>query len=124
MSTGEKRIRHIVGSPGDWFQIQIERLTDQNDRIVMSRVCAWAVVTYEHSTDSVSDLVEGIDSNGYGHGDDYLDYFYVYGTDLAPNGKSWLAVFNETPSFNWGLKDISHIPIPTDRKPAQAPESE
>ncbi len=79
----------------------------------MSRVCVWAVVSYEPSS---ADLIEGIDSNGYAHIDEHLDYFYVYGDDLAPNGKSLRTVFNETPSFNWGLKDISDLPHPIDSK--------
>jgi hypothetical protein len=59
--------------------------------------------------DKIRDWVEGVDSNGNGHVDDNMDYDYVHGDDLAPNGKSWRIVFNETPSFNWGLKDISEL---------------
>jgi hypothetical protein len=116
MSATEKRIKCIVAPSGDWFRIQIEHVSGEEDHIVMSRVCAWAVVSDELSSPGIEDSIEGIDSCGYGHTDDYLNYFYVYGEDIAPNGKSWRTVFNETPSFNWGLKEIADLARPTDSK--------
>jgi hypothetical protein len=100
-----KRIKQIEVSSGDWFVIQIEHLGDRKKRCLMSRVAVWAVVTEE----AMDDAVEGIDSAGFGRVDHFCDYVYVHGDDLAPNGQSWRELFNETPSFNWGLKDISEI---------------
>jgi len=106
----EKRIKQLVPASGDWFKMNIEHLDGNKKHIVMSRVCAWAVMTHEPpSLDKIIDSIEGIDSDGYGHVDEDLDYVYVHGDDLSPNGKSWRTVFNETPSFNWGLKDISEL---------------
>lgn len=99
----EKKSAHnewprIVPPTGDWFQIQIEYW--RNDRrCVMSRVLAW--------TSTRETFIEGITSCGYGHVEDSLDYYYVHGDDTSPIGKTWREVYNETPSFNWGLKDIS-----------------
>ena len=100
-----KRIKKIEAPSGDWFAIQIEHLGGGKKRCVMSRVAVWAVVTEE----KLDDAVEGIDSIGLGHVEDRLNYFYVHGDDLAPNGLSWRDLFNETPAFNWGLKDITEI---------------
>ena len=106
----EKRIKQMLAPSGDWFRLTIEHLEGEKKRIVMSRVCGWAVLTYDPpAPDKIRDWVEGADSNGYGHVDDNMDHAYVHGDDLAPNGKSWRAVFNETPSFNWGLKEISEL---------------
>jgi hypothetical protein len=105
MNRPYKRIKQIEAPSGDWFAIQIEHLGGGKKSWVMSRVAVWAVVTAEAS----DDVVEGIDSIGLGHIEDRLDYFYVHGDDLAPNGMSWRDLFNETPAFNWGLKDISEI---------------
>ena len=112
MSETERRIKQIVPPTGDWFQIQMEHLGDNKDRVVMSRITAWAIIAYEPSPSGMLDSVQGIDSDGYGQDDDHFSYFYVHGDDLAPNGKTWLTVFNETPSFNWGLKDISDLERP------------
>jgi len=106
----EKRVKHIVAPSGDWFKIQIERIDAEKKYMIMSRVLAWAVMSYEPAQeDRITDSIEGVDTNGYANSDDDLDYYFVYGDDMAPNGKSWLTVFNETPSFNWGLKDISAL---------------
>jgi hypothetical protein len=61
------------------------------------------------TAEELDDAVEGIDSAGFGQVDGFYDYFYVHGDDFAPNGQSWRDLFNETPSFNWGIKDISEI---------------
>jgi hypothetical protein len=104
------KIKQIIAPSGEWFRIQIEHLPERKAYLVRSRVCAWAVMTYDPpSPDRITDWIEGVDSCLYGHVDEDLHQFYVHGEDLAPNGKSWLTVFNETPSFNWGLKDISEL---------------
>jgi len=106
----EKRIKQLITASGDWFQLTIEHLERGKKHIVMSRVCGWAVMTYDPpAPDKIADWIEGVGSIGYGHVDENMDYDYVHGDDLAPNGKSWRTVFNETPSFNWGLKDISEL---------------
>ena len=105
MNRQYKRIKQIEALSGDWFVIQSEHLGGGKKRWVMSRVAVWAVVTEEE----LDDAVEGINSIGLGHVEDRLAYFYVHGDDLAPNGMSWRDLFNETPAFNWGLKDISEI---------------
>lgn len=107
-----ERIKQIIAPSGDWFRIVIERvdIPAKRTRIVMSRVTAWAVVSEEPpSPDKVTERFEGIDSHGYWHLDEDIDYEYVHGDDIAPNGKPWRDVFNETPSFNWGLKNISAL---------------
>jgi len=105
MADLEKRIKEIVAVSGDWFQIQVEHsVEDNSDRLVMSRVIAWAVVSYGPTHHE--ELFQGIDSNGLGPSEE-LQYVYVHGDDLAPDGRAWRVVFNETPGFNLGLKDIS-----------------
>jgi hypothetical protein len=100
-----KRIKQIEAPSGDWFTIQIEHRRGREERCVMSRVAVWAVVTAE----AADDRVEGMNAIGSGHVEERSDYFYVHGDDLAPNGLTWRDLFNETPAFNWGLKDISEI---------------
>jgi hypothetical protein len=94
-----KHIKQIIAPTGDWFRIHIERANIPAERtyLTMSRVVAWAVVSEEPpSPDKIPERFEGIDSNGYGHLDEDTDYEYVHGDDVAPNGKPWRDVFNET----------------------------
>jgi hypothetical protein len=99
------QIKQIIAPTGDWFQLQIESLPEGEDRIVMSRICAWAVMS------GGNEWVEAVDTDGYGR-DEHFVYFSVHGDDLAPNGKTWRIVFNETPAFNWGLKDVTAVARP------------
>jgi hypothetical protein len=102
----------IIAPTGDWFRIQIERadIPEKRTFLTMTRVVAWAIMSNQPpSLDEISERFEGINADGYPHlEDDYgVQYEYVHGDDIAPNGKTWRAVFNETPSSSWGHKDIS-----------------
>lgn len=110
----------IINCTNDWFRIsvehssmrkgldnmmnQIEKGDFDTTRCVMSRVIHWAVKTTENG-----DFFEGIDSIGSDHDDGFIDNYYVHGDDISPIGKTWKQVFNDTPSFNWGLKVIPNF---------------
>ena len=96
---------------GDWFVIATESLQGKPPRHTMERVVAWAVVKDVNEDGSDASLrsqrIEGITTSGCGEIHDHMDYSYVYGSDLAPNGKTWLELYNETPHFILGFKDVS-----------------
>lgn len=106
-------IKQIIAPTGDWFRIQIERadIPERNNIITMTRVVAWAVVRDEPRSpeDINQDRFEGVNADGYLHFDEDIEFEYVHGDDIAPNGKAWRTVFNESPTFNWGLKNISAL---------------
>jgi hypothetical protein len=103
-------IKQIIEPTAAWFRIQTEHVEGKTFHS-MSRVVVWTVVSDEPRTPdhSTQDRFEGIDANGFGHLEDFIEYGYVHGDDIAPNGKNWRTVFNETPSSSWGYKDISAL---------------
>lgn len=97
--------QEIVPCSGNWFQISIEYFGPiKPSRCVMTRVALWG-----RKRINGGDFIEGIDSIGAGHVFNDMDYFYVYGDDKCPTGKTWNELFNETPSFNWGIKEIPDL---------------
>ena len=103
---------HRLTAPtGDWFVITRESFGGEGDRYTMERVVAWSVVTDVHGDGSAAPThpqrVEGITASGHGEIHEHLEYWYVCGTDLAPDQRTWLEVYNETPHFNFSFKDIS-----------------
>ena len=120
MEEKNSEYQSIINSAGNWFRISVEHISVtkglegimkdiekgniRTTRCVMSRVTMWG-----HKFINGSDFFEGIDTNGAGHIEDFIDYYYVNGEDMSPIGKKWIDVFNETPSFNWGLKEIPNF---------------
>ena len=100
-----QRIKEVIAPTGDWFQILTEHLGDNKKRCIMSRVILWGLFYGE----KIDDHVEGVNANGFTEDSDHFDYVYVNANDLAPDGRTWEQVFKDTPSFNWGTKDISEI---------------
>jgi len=97
---GNQPIKRIIAPTGDWFQILEEYRHNQENRCIMLRVIAWAIVT----GDDIVDHIEGV--NAAGHSEiDGVDYWYVHGDDVATNGKTWREIWNSPPP-NSGMKDI------------------
>lgn len=100
-------ITQIVPASGDWFAIEAVRVDGPPKTVVtLSRVCVWALVDYEE----LQSEVQGLNSTGCPVLDEDIHRSYVYGDDLAPNGKTWKEIFNHLPSDRWNRKDLSAMP--------------
>lgn len=102
----KQRYKQIIAPTGEWFQIQVESYKDER-WLMMSRIIAWAIVEDPHPR--IEDCVQGISTLGYGHIEDRLEYYYVYGDDKAPNGKTWREIFRETDGEGWTTKEITAL---------------
>jgi hypothetical protein len=100
----EAKIEKFVLAVGDWFQIQGIPLGEERGvEYIMSRIIGWAVF---------DQYIEGITASGYRPDNGTSPLFNVYGDDLAPIGKSWKEIFNNSPTngrYALNSKDITEV---------------
>ena len=102
---GGNTLTSILSVQGDWFCLKIAHDTPRPTRLFLSRVMLWALA----KGPDVVDHTVGIGETGDPQEDPFTEVYYVYGTDLSPNGSTWGDVYSHVKPSLQQVREVTHL---------------
>jgi hypothetical protein len=99
------KVNGCFPTDGDWLQVQLER--GAHIRVCLSRVIRWVLVSSPGKPDRVEAITEHGSPQAALGKTNHLEVYFVKASDQAPNGQTWIQLFNATLPNRYGVRPLS-----------------